>query len=465
MFKNIFNKDITFIPFASSLDEKIRGLNNIGTGDPLIYNYYADGHAKIVGVKSLSEEKIVIPERVNYNKQEYVVDIIGPSAFKNCKRLKSIIIPNTVKCIGSLIVENDTDNASMFDVTTNGGMTFDGCTNLEEIIIPDSVEEMHFNEFTGCKSLKKLVLGKGLKRIYGTGCRFESFNEFEYVEDNQSLNVHINELNLSPNNFKHLNDDYFFVNENGYTRIDLSNIDNINGPEEIIPVKEYISNGKLIGNRFESDETIEIIDLTNLKCDSFESSFEDCVNLKELLLPDSAKVVSINCNNCISLRRVKFGKNVEEIKESSFNYCESLKAITFPKKLKRMNLEYLWNMPNLKKLYFYGENAYRFFTPITNVKKVYKYSDHSVLYKILYPLIIWLSLFRLIFTRYFILGLLLFILFPISIPILMLRKEYNPTKYLLVEKIYFKNTKKDFKISGYKKLISDKDEFILFVKK
>lgn len=45
-------------------------------------------------------DTIVIPEKVTYNEQEYVVTAIGDNAFYLCNDLKHVTIPNTVTSIG-----------------------------------------------------------------------------------------------------------------------------------------------------------------------------------------------------------------------------------------------------------------------------------------------------------------------------------------------------------------------------
>ena len=271
LFNEMFNKDITFIPYSSTFEDKIKGLDSIGSNDPLIYNY-GEGIAKVIGVKSLSEERIIIPEKVVFNNTEYEVREIGPSAFKGCMRLKSIIIPNTIKHLGYTKYGQDLPS----DVN---GMVFDKCESLKEVVIPDSVEELCMNNFTGCKNLKRIVVGNGIKKIHFWGDipRFDIINDYEYAKDEEEIHLQLDELIL-PNSFKHLNDDYYFDGEDGYIRLDLSNINSIIGCEELSQIKEYISDGSPILNRFESDEAIEKADLSNMDCIDFISSFSGCIN-------------------------------------------------------------------------------------------------------------------------------------------------------------------------------------------
>ena len=71
---------------------------------------------------------------------------IENDAFWDCKSLKSIEIPNSVKTIG-------------IDV-------FWFCKNLESIVIPDSVKIIGIFAFLGCKNLKSMIFkGKTIDQV------------------------------------------------------------------------------------------------------------------------------------------------------------------------------------------------------------------------------------------------------------------------------------------------------------
>lgn len=100
-----------------------------------------DTNGYAVSVGSASEiENIIIPSSY----EGLPVYKIYDYGFYECKNLKNIIIPDTVKLIGH--------NA------------FSGC-GLEELILPDSIEEIGDHAFLGCPTQDTIVLPPNIKRI------------------------------------------------------------------------------------------------------------------------------------------------------------------------------------------------------------------------------------------------------------------------------------------------------------
>ena len=78
------------------------------------------------------------------------VTSIVQAAFSVCTSLRSVVILESVKAIGSSV--------------------FQGCTNLESIVIPEGVHTIGDNAFRGCSQLQKIILPDKLvkyKSSYG----------------------------------------------------------------------------------------------------------------------------------------------------------------------------------------------------------------------------------------------------------------------------------------------------------
>ena len=73
--------------------------------------------------------KVFLSETINYKGNSYTLTYIGYEAFKGCKSLTSVTIPNSVTSIRS--------------------SAFEGCTSLTSVTIPNSVTSIGYEAFWG----------------------------------------------------------------------------------------------------------------------------------------------------------------------------------------------------------------------------------------------------------------------------------------------------------------------------
>lgn len=117
--------------------------------------------------------KITIPKSVVYKGNSYQVTEIEPGCFRFVEKLEVVSIPETNKELRSVEIAEWKNAKSMsgdlnhMDYWYYG--TFYGCKKLREIILPNSISTIEQLTFAGCESLYSISLPSGLLTI-GGGC-------------------------------------------------------------------------------------------------------------------------------------------------------------------------------------------------------------------------------------------------------------------------------------------------------
>lgn len=90
------------------------------------------------------------------------------AAFKDCRKLESVVIPKGIAVIGESAFsscESLTKVAIPEGVTIIGAFAFQSCTTLTSILIPGGVTIIGNGAFRWCKSLASLVISEGVTTI------------------------------------------------------------------------------------------------------------------------------------------------------------------------------------------------------------------------------------------------------------------------------------------------------------
>lgn len=115
--------------------------------------------AIVKGAGSFKDKELFIPPFVEHNGVKHTVTCIGKSAFADCKKLSSVVLPPTITSIEEyafyecslleiILISNG--------VTKIGTCAFSACKKLSSITIPQSVTEMKMNAFNDCEALKEI---------------------------------------------------------------------------------------------------------------------------------------------------------------------------------------------------------------------------------------------------------------------------------------------------------------------
>ena len=133
--------------------------------EELQYSLNSDGTAyTVTGIGTCTDTEIIIPSEYNAKP----VTRIGSDAFRGCKGLTSITIPDSATSIGDYAFLGCTGLTSVTignGVTSIGYCAFYGCTGLTSVTIPDSVTSIGNSAFEGCTGLTSVTIGNSVTSI------------------------------------------------------------------------------------------------------------------------------------------------------------------------------------------------------------------------------------------------------------------------------------------------------------
>ena len=102
-----------------------------------------------LSAKDKKAKKVTIPKTVTVENVKYQVTGIAAKAFKNSKKLQTVVIPDTV--------------------TEIGASSFEGCQRLKSVTIGKNVTSIGKNAFKNCKNLKKVTVKSTKLKKVGKG--------------------------------------------------------------------------------------------------------------------------------------------------------------------------------------------------------------------------------------------------------------------------------------------------------
>lgn len=291
---------------------------------------------------------------------------IGDRAFNKCTSLESIYIPESVVKIGDNAFEGC---INLSEVHLSGGLkelgqsAFRYCEKIGEITIPDSITKIEFETFSGCSLLENIYISENVTVIQDG-----AFSSCENLK-----NIYVDERNPS-----YASHDGVLYNK------EMTNIIQCPGGKEFLELSEnlrIISQRSLDGceklktlhiprnvneltNAFNSCKSLTEITVDEhnasfasydglllskdrtkiIKCPSGKTmvdipkdveiivgdAFEDCDNLKEIVVPDNVKeIYSHAFFGCDTLEKVVVSKNISKVADSLFSQCAALKEVVF----------------------------------------------------------------------------------------------------------------------------------------
>ena len=313
---------------------------------------------------------VVIPDSVKE---------IGSSTFSGCTNLKEIVIPDSVTKIMGKAFSNCVSLSKVKlsnNLTKMGASIFSGCESLKEIDIPDGIKEIGNYAFSGCTSLSKVKLSNNLEKIgtyaflnctsleeiaipgsvteIGTyafsGCTSlkgitipSSVMKMGYPAfwDCNSLAI----ITVSPDNKNYSSVDGVLFSKDGSELITY--------PKGNKRSKYTVPDGveKIDENIFFDCTYLEEIAIPDSVTNIGESAFSGCTSLQEIEIPDSVTEISKSAfSGCTSLSKVKLSNNLTKIENGTFSGCTSLQEIVIPDGVKKLGDDAFYGCTSLTEI-------------------------------------------------------------------------------------------------------------------
>lgn len=280
------------------------------------------------GCKKLKE--IIIPETVSK---------IGKSAFAGCEQLTSINLPYRVKEIGayafknmpllmSIVIPNQVTNISegMFSGCVNlasvklsenaetiGASAFENCLMLENITLPNNVKEIGTAAFSGCKKLKILTLSSGLEEI----------GDYAFAQC-----INLNNLTI-PSGVKKIN---------GYAFSGCINLKSLDIPANVLEIHDYA---------FKDCTGLKSIKMRENMQEIGEDAFSGCINIENIDIPTLAIKVIPQDN----LKEVIINSG-DVIPSDAFKEASKLNIVTLASSIKQIGNN-AFHVPGIKRVNIY----------------------------------------------------------------------------------------------------------------
>lgn len=275
--------------------------------------------------------KVAIPPTLNYIK----VTRIGQDAFRNCKELTSVTIPEGVTHIDVHAFDNCTGLKSVSLPSSLMGIgyaAFGGCSALKSVTIPNGVKNIESDSFNGCRELKSVVIPESVTHIGDRafcGCR-----ELESVAIPAGVARIGNGVFGDCNALKVIqldsgNPAFTLIDGVLYTK-DRSELVMYPNPSATVVIPEGVTS--IRGWAFTGGSGMTSVTIPESVTNIKDHAFLRCDGLKSITIPSSVKNIGVRAfEQCAELTEVKMlGERPEAPENLFFPGCGKLKAIHVP---------------------------------------------------------------------------------------------------------------------------------------
>lgn len=319
--------------------------NEANESESLQYTLSGDGYV-VSGIGTCTDTEITIPSA--YNGKPVIG--IGKSAFKDCRELTEIVIPDGVTIINNSAFYGCSELSRITlpeSVTVIDKSAFAGCGNLKELKLPSGITEIGDQAFYGCERIMSITVPSSVTKI--------GSNAFSCARLVEVYNLSQLKITEGSNYNGAIAENAFKVHTDANAKSGITVADNgcvFYEDEEVSYVINYVgeSESLIIPDTF-NGKKCEINDDAFLHCDQLKSvtlpqgiasipshAFYGS-GLTSITLPDGVTDIGMDAfGNCHMLTSVTIPESVTEIEYQAFMGCESLKSNTIPKSVTKIDV-------------------------------------------------------------------------------------------------------------------------------
>ena len=254
------------------------------------------------GVEYSDNQKILVRCPCDLSGEYKVLDgvhWIEEDAFFYCDKLTSVVIPDGVvkiKDYAFCFCSSLEKILLPHSVTYLGFECFNGCGNLKSITLPNSLIEIEGEAFCGCSSIESIIIPNGVKTIGDSA--FSDCTNLKYVFIPKTVYLIGNYPFSNCPNLQYISVD--FENRNFtsyYGALCHNDLFGYKHPDSLIRLPSQfkghmglpISLRTIEYGAFQDCKYLEWI-VFHGNINNVYGNFDDCVNLKEILVPVNSKV-------------------------------------------------------------------------------------------------------------------------------------------------------------------------------
>ena len=280
--------------------------------------------ATLKGYDDGLNKELTIPNKVTYNGNEFTVTKIADNAFKNCTKIETVTIENSVASIGY--------------------KAFEDCDSLISVTIKDSTTPIENGAFGNCNSLTFITIEHSTTSIGS-----EAFKDCDNLT---SIDIEDSDTSIGTSAFQDCSWLNSVLIKGSNAPISTRAFDNCANLTSVT-IQDSISS--IGGAAFMGCTKLNSVTLGEGVTSIEANAFNSCVDLTSITIPKSVDSIgSFILRDCTNLTSVTIGEGLKSIANYAFGGCPKLTSITIPSSVNTIGTDLFYDC-NLLSTVFYTD--------------------------------------------------------------------------------------------------------------